>query len=64
MAAECPPTAERPPMAENPSESLSDRRVHQRFSVHELTGIRMARIEHGPEVKLIDCSVGGALLET
>ena len=41
-----------------------DRRVHPRFQAHELTGLRSARIMFGPQVSVIDLSVGGALFET
>jgi len=44
--------------------SNADRRVHRRFAPNELPGFRAARIKHGPTVRLIDCSEGGALVET
>src|SRR5262249_14654029 len=42
----------------------ADRRIHRRFSASELHGLRSARIKFGPEVRLIDVSAGGVLLET
>ena len=44
--------------------SPSDRRVHRRFQADELQGLRIARIKHGPLVRLVDCSSGGALVES
>jgi hypothetical protein len=41
-----------------------ERRVHRRFAVNELSGVRAARIRFGPNVSLIDVSAGGALLES
>ena len=42
----------------------SDRRAHRRFAADELHGLRAARIQHGPPVRLVDCSAGGALIES
>ncbi len=42
----------------------SDRRAHRRFAAEELVGLRAARIKHGPQVRLVDCSAGGALIES
>jgi PilZ domain len=42
----------------------SDRRAHPRLSARGLRWLRAARLHHGPTVKLIDLSVGGALLES
>jgi len=42
----------------------SERRVHRRLSSEGLKGLREARMEHGPAVRLIDVSNGGALFET
>ena len=42
----------------------SDRRAHRRFAADELHGLRSARIKYGPSVRLVDCSVGGALIES
>jgi hypothetical protein len=44
--------------------SIEDRRAHQRFSADQLQGLQAARIAHGPSVRLLDCSAGGALVET
>ena len=43
---------------------MSDRRAHRRFAADELHGLRSARINFGPSVRLVDCSVGGALIES
>jgi PilZ domain len=42
----------------------SDRRAHRRFAADELHGLRSARIKYGPSVRLVDCSIGGALIES
>ena len=42
----------------------SDRRAHRRFAADELHGLQTARIKHGPVVRLVDCSAGGALIES
>jgi hypothetical protein len=47
----------------------ADRREHRRFSGHELSGLRSARlrsssIKLGPLVSVVDVSAGGALVET
>jgi PilZ domain len=42
----------------------SDRRAHRRFAADELHGLRAARIKFGPSVRLVDCSEGGALIES
>jgi hypothetical protein len=52
-----------PPGAES-SLGADDRRSHPRLGLHELPGLRAARLKHGPSVTLIDLSVGGVLLET
>lgn len=41
----------------------AERRVHRRLSASELRGLVTARMKYGSEVKLIDLSVGGALVE-
>ena len=40
-----------------------DRRAHPRLPAHALEWLRGARLRHGPDVTLVDLSVGGALLE-
>lgn len=52
------------PCAEPERGAPGDRRRHQRFPVHLFRGLRAARIEHGPDVSVLDLSVGGALLES
>src|ERR1700730_4082029 len=42
----------------------ADRRAHPRLSARELRWLRAARLKYGPPVRLIDLSVGGALLES
>jgi hypothetical protein len=42
----------------------ADRRVHPRLKASELRGLITARVKYGDEVKLIDLSVGGALVES
>jgi hypothetical protein len=44
--------------------SESDRRAHPRLGARELSWLRTSRLKYGPSVRLIDLSVGGALLET
>jgi hypothetical protein len=44
--------------------SVEDRRAHRRFPGGLLQGLRAARIKQGPQVRLVDCSAGGALVET
>jgi hypothetical protein len=44
--------------------SGAERRAHRRFTVAELSWLRHARIKYGPDVSLIDLSVGGAQIET
>src|SRR5262245_58492448 len=46
-----------------PAPARSDRRAHQRRSGHELEWLRLVRIVQGMEVRLVDLSEGGALLE-
>jgi PilZ domain-containing protein len=41
-----------------------NRRSNPRFAANELRGLREARIRFGPQVSLVDVSVGGALIET
>jgi PilZ domain len=41
-----------------------NRRAHPRLGAPELRWIHMARLKYGPAVRLIDLSVGGALLES
>jgi hypothetical protein len=42
----------------------SDRRAHPRLDARELSWLRTSRFKYGPSVRLIDLSVGGALLES
>jgi PilZ domain len=42
----------------------SERRAHPRLSARELRWLNAARLKYGPPVRLIDLSVGGALLES
>src|SRR4029078_11042910 len=42
----------------------AERRAHRRLTVAELSWCHHARIKYGPEVSLIDLSVGGAQIET
>jgi hypothetical protein len=42
----------------------ADRRAYERIPVHRFRGLRAARILNGPNVSLIDLSVGGTLFET
>jgi len=42
----------------------ADRRAHRRLTVAELSWLSHARIKYGPDVSLIDLSVGGAQFET
>ena len=42
----------------------ADRRAHRRLNGSELSWLNHARIKYGPDVSLIDLSVGGAQIET
>jgi Family of unknown function (DUF6982) len=42
----------------------AERRAHRRLTVSELSWLNHARIKYGPDVSLIDLSVGGAQIET
>ena len=42
----------------------AERRAHRRFTVSQLSWLNHARIKYGPDVSLIDLSVGGAQIET
>jgi hypothetical protein len=42
----------------------SNRRVHERLKASDLHWLRGARIKYGADVRIIDISVGGVLLET
>jgi hypothetical protein len=42
----------------------AERRAHRRLTVSELSWLKHARIKYGPDVSLIDLSVGGAQIET
>lgn len=50
--------------AEKLNKSAADRRAHPRLTVSELAWLNHARIKYGPDVSLIDLSVGGAQIET
>ena len=56
------------PSAADEREAVSnqgaERRAHRRLTVAELSWLRHARIKYGPDVSLIDLSVGGAQIET
>ena len=45
-------------------QTMRDRRAHPRHRAADLPTILVSRLRHGPEVSLIDLSVGGALVET
>jgi hypothetical protein len=49
---------------ETPGLSADDRRVHRRLPAAELLWLQIARIKNGPQVRLLDISEGGVLLET
>jgi len=51
---------EQPPVGNRGAE----RRAHRRLTVSELSWLNHARIKYGPDVSLIDLSVGGAQIET
>lgn len=42
----------------------SDRRGHMRLSVDDVRWLRSARLKYGPDVRVIDISAGGILVET
>ena len=42
----------------------AERRAHPRLLASELRGLKAARVKYGPEVNVIDLSVGGVLFET
>src|SRR6476659_6574190 len=46
------------------TDSNSERRAHRRLTAAELSWLSHARIKYGPDVSLIDLSVGGAQIET
>jgi Family of unknown function (DUF6982) len=46
------------------SNRAAERRAHRRLAVSELSWLNHARIKYGPDVSLIDLSVGGAQIET
>lgn len=46
------------------NQAAAERRAHRRLTVAELSWLRHARIKYGPDVSLIDLSVGGAQIET
>src|SRR5262245_4015023 len=46
------------------SNGTDERRAHRRLTIAELSWLRHARIKYGPDVSLIDLSVGGAQIET
>jgi len=45
-------------------EPESNRRTHERLKAGDLQSLRSARIKYGADVRVIDLSVGGMLLET
>ena len=45
-------------------ESLSNRRIHERRKANELEWLRGASVKYGAEVRVINISAGGLLLET
>jgi hypothetical protein len=47
-----------------PGVSTEDRRVHRRLPAAELLWLQVARIKNGPQVRIVDLSAGGVLLET
>ena len=47
-----------------PGISAEDRRVYRRYAAEELLWLQVARIKDGSQVKLVDLSEGGVLLET
>jgi CheY-like chemotaxis protein len=47
-----------------PGLTAQDRRAFRRISASELMWLQVARIRNGPEVRLVDFSAGGALVET
>ena len=49
---------------ETSSNQGAERRAHRRLTIAELSWLRYARIKYGPDVSLIDLSVGGAQIET
>ena len=46
------------------AENGIDRRVHQRIRAADLKWLRGSRVKNGPEVTLVDFSVGGVLLDS
>jgi hypothetical protein len=42
----------------------ANRRVHERLKPHDLHWLKGARLKYGPEVRILDLSAGGMLLET
>jgi len=42
----------------------AERRAHRRLTISELSWLNHARIKYGPDVSLVDLSVGGAQIET
>lgn len=47
-----------------PGLSAEDRRVHTRYAATQLLCLQVARIKNGPQVRVVDLSEGGVLLET
>jgi hypothetical protein len=47
-----------------PGLTTQDRRAYKRIPATELMWLQVARIRNGPEVRLVDLSAGGALVET
>jgi len=53
-----------PSFAEAPDARTSNRRLHQRLSPQQFQWLKSARLKYGPEVRVIDISAGGMLVET
>lgn len=49
---------------EIPVEPDSNRRIHERLKASDLQWLRSARLKYGAELRVIDISAGGMLLET
>jgi hypothetical protein len=46
-----------------PRKTGIERRAHRRHAAHEIDWVRRARLKNGPDVAVIDLSVGGALVD-
>jgi len=47
-----------------PVDAASNRRLHERLKASDLAWLRRARLKYGPDVRVLDLSAGGILLET